>query len=85
LNRKEQMRLVVLNQVERGKGGQARIWETLDYPCGQRLKSLIEMELGQIRDEVKNIYLRLNPAELKRSSDAKLARLYETYAMKGKT
>jgi len=43
------------------------------------------MELGQIRDEVKNIYLRLNPAELKRSSDAKLARLYETYAMKGKT
>jgi len=47
------------------------------------------MESGQIRDEVrdelKDIYLSLNPAELKRNIDAKLARLYKAYAMKGKT
>ncbi len=47
------------------------------------------MESGQIRDEVrdelKDIYLSLNPAALKRNIDAKLARLYKAYAMKGKT
>ena len=47
------------------------------------------MESEQIRDEVKGklkgIYLSLNPAELKRNIDAKLAKLYKAYEEKGKT
>ena len=47
------------------------------------------MESEQIRDEAKDelkgIYLSLNPAELKRNIDAKLARLYKAYTGKGKT
>jgi hypothetical protein len=41
------------------------------------------MELGQIpeevKEELKGIYLSLNPAQLKRNIDAKLAELYQTY------
>ncbi len=44
------------------------------------------MESGQIRDETKDelkgIYLSLNPAQLKRSIDAKLAKLYRAYEEK---
>jgi hypothetical protein len=44
------------------------------------------MELDQIpwevRDELKGIYLSLNPAELKRNIDTKLAKLYQTYEEK---
>ncbi|GAH62119.1 unnamed protein product [marine sediment metagenome] len=47
------------------------------------------LESGQIRDEVKDelnaIYLSLNPARVKRNIDAKLDKLYETYAGKDKT
>lgn len=47
------------------------------------------MESGQIPDEVKEelkgIYLSLNPAQLKRSIDDKLARLYKAYEEKGRT
>jgi len=46
-------------------------------------------ESDQIRDEVKEelkgIYLSLNPAQLKRSIDDKLARLYKAYQEKGRT
>ena len=71
-----------LKSKERVGGKVKRKYEASKTPY-QRL-----MEPGQIRDEVKDelkdIYLRLNPAELKRNIDAKLARLYEAYAMKGK-
>jgi hypothetical protein len=44
------------------------------------------VESGQIQDEVKDelkgIYLSLNPAQLKRSIDAKLAKLYRAYEEK---
>ena len=46
------------------------------------------MESGQISEEVKEelkgIYLSLNPAQLKRNIDAKLDKLYEAYAGKDK-
>jgi len=72
-----------LKSKERVGGKVKRKYEDSKTPY-QRL-----MESGQIRDEVrdelKDIYLSLNPAELKRNIDAKLARLYKAYAMKGKT
>jgi hypothetical protein len=44
------------------------------------------MELGQIpeevKEELKGIYLSLNPAQLKRNIDAKLAKLYQAYREK---
>ena len=47
------------------------------------------IELGQISEEVKEqldgIYLSLNPAELKRNIDAKLAKLYQAYEAKSGT
>lgn len=39
----------------------------------------------ETREELKNIYLSLNPAELKRNIDAKLDKLYQTYEHKGRT
>ncbi len=46
------------------------------------------MESDQITDEVKEelkgIYFSLNPAQLKRSIDAKLAKLYKAYEEKRK-
>ena len=72
-----------LKSKERVGGKVKRKYEDSKTPY-QRL-----MESGQIRDEVrdelKDIYLSLNPAGLKRNIDAKLARLYKAYAMKGKT
>ena len=42
------------------------------------------MELNQLdaREELKMLYERLNPAELKRSIDKKLSLLYKTYKAK---
>ena len=36
------------------------------------------------REELKGVYLSLNPAELKRSIEAKLDKLFKTYEEKGK-
>jgi len=69
-----------LKNKERVGGRVKRKYETSKTPY-QRL-----MESKQIRDEVKDelksIYLSLNPAQLKRSIDAKLAGLYKTYEEK---
>ena len=66
-----------LKSKERVGGKVKRKYEASKTPY-QRL-----MESGQIRDEVKDelkgIYLSLNPAELKRNIDAKLAKLYKAY------
>ena len=66
-----------LKSKERVGGKVKRKYEASKTPY-QRL-----MESGQIRDEVKDelkgIYLSLNPAELKRNIDAKLAELYKAY------
>ena len=47
------------------------------------------LESTQVSDEakkeLKGIYLSLNPAELKRSIDVKLDKLYQTYEQKGRT
>jgi len=57
--------------------GQSRKYEASKTPYKRLLES------GQIRDELrdelKDIYLSLNPAQLKRSIDAKLAKLYKDY------
>jgi hypothetical protein len=66
---------------ERIGGHVKRKYDTPKTPC-QRL-----MESGQIPEEAKRqlegIYLSLNPAQLKRSIDAKLDKLYRTYERKG--
>jgi len=71
-----------LKSKERVGGRVKRKYEVAKTPY-QRL-----MESGQIRDEVRDelqgIYLSLNPARLKRNIDAKLDKLYEAYAGKGK-
>ena len=71
-----------LKSKERVGGWIKRKYEVAKTPY-QRLT-----ESGQIRDEVKDelqgIYLSLNPARLKRNIDAKLDKLYEAYAGKGK-
>jgi hypothetical protein len=90
-----------------------KLWKIFDYPCGQRLRPLIETELERLRRlgelkvsgrpkrpyeaaktpyhrliesgrlspekarELKELYLSLNPAELKRQTDRKLDRLYD--------
>jgi len=72
-----------LKSKERVGGKVKRKYELSKTPY-QRL-----LESGQIRDEVKDelnaIYLSLNPARVKRNIDAKLDKLYETYAGKDKT
>ena len=72
-----------LKSKERVGGRVKRKYEVSKTPY-QRL-----MESEQIRDEVKDelrgIYLSLNPAELKRNIDAKLAKLYKAYTDKGET
>ena len=47
----------------------------------QRLMGLNET-LEEVREELKGIYLTLNPAQLKRSIEAKLAELYQIYEEK---
>jgi len=69
------------NQV---KAALAKIWETSDYPCGQRL-----MESQQLSEEAKKklqeIYLSLNTTHLKRQIDVQLEKLYRVYEDKNKT
>jgi hypothetical protein len=50
----------------------------------QRLMESDEIP-SEVKHELKEIYLSLNPAELKRNIDAKLAKLYKAYEEKRKT
>jgi hypothetical protein len=50
----------------------------------QRLMESDEIP-AEVKDELKGIYLSLNPAELKRNIDAKLAKLYKAYEEKRET
>ena len=72
-----------LQSKERIGGKVKRKYETAKTPY-QRL-----MESDQIpqesKEELKGIYLSLNPAELKRSIDDKLAKLYKAYEEKRRT
>jgi hypothetical protein len=52
----------------------ARMWQIFDYPCGQRLKPLLEEETGRLRelgelnvsDEVADKLMRMSPATIDR-------------------
>ena len=72
-----------LKSKERVGGKVKRKYEASKTPY-QRL-----MESGQIpveiKEELEGTYLSLNPAQLKRSIDAKLAELYKAYQQKGRT
>ena len=50
----------------------------------QRLMESDEIP-SEVKHELKKIYLSLNPAELKRNIDAKLAKLYKAYEEKRET
>lgn len=67
---------------ERVEGKVKRVYDTPKTPY-QRL-----LESGQLskekEKELKELYQRLNPAELKRAIDVKLERLYQTYQRKKK-
>jgi hypothetical protein len=76
----------------------AKIWEIFDYPCGQRLKPEVRCSQDAIPDadgirtdlrggqrRATKEYLSLNSAELKRSIDAKSAKLYKAYERKKNT
>ena len=39
----------------------------------------------EVKEEIEGVYLSLNPAQLKRSIDAKLAKLYKAYEEKRRT
>ena len=32
------------------KAALARVWEIFDYPCGQRLKPILEVEVARLRE-----------------------------------
>jgi hypothetical protein len=40
---------------------------------------------GETRKQLETVYLSLNPAQLKRSIDAKLDKLYQAYEKKGRS
>jgi len=60
-----------------------RNYNTSRTPYQRLLESTQVSE--ETRKELKGIYLSLNPAELKRSIDVKLDKLYQTYKQKGRT
>ena len=68
---------------ERIGGRVKRKYDTPRTPY-QRLLESTQVS-GEIKKELKGIYLSLNPAELKRSIDVKLDKLYQTYEKKMKT
>ena len=53
----------------------AKIWEIFDYPCGQRLKTILNQELDRLRslgevscsDEIAGKLKKISPAEIDRS------------------
>jgi len=73
----------------------AKVWDIFDEPCGQRLAPLLKTEVDRLRQlmesekipeenkkELRNLYQRLNPAELKRKIDEKIHRLFKVYEEK---
>ena len=72
-----------LKSKERVGGKVKRKYEAPKTPYHRLMES--EQIRDEVKDELKGIYLSLNPAELKRNIDAKLARLYKAYADKEKT
>ena len=72
-----------LQSKERIGGKVKRRYEVAKTPY-QRLIDSNEIP-KELKDELKGIYLSLNPAELKRNIDAKLAELYQAYEEKRST
>ena len=72
-----------LQSKERIGGKVKRRYEVAKTPY-QRLIESSQMPEG-MREELKGIYLSLNPAQLKRNIDAKLAELYQAYEEKNRT
>jgi len=72
-----------LQSKERIGGKVKRRYEAAKTPY-QRLTQSSQIP-EEAKDELRGIYLSLNPAELKRNIDAKLAKLYQAYEEKRKT
>jgi hypothetical protein len=69
-----------LKSKERVGGRVKRKYEASKTPYQRLMES--EQIRDEVKDELKSIYLSLNPAQLKRSIDAKLTELYKTYEEK---
>jgi hypothetical protein len=75
--------VIKLQSKERIGGKVKRKYEAAKTPY-QRLTQSSQIP-EELKDELKGIYLGLNPAELKRNIDAKLAELYQAYGEKRRT
>jgi len=68
---------------ERVGGKIKRKYEASKTPYQRLMES--DQIPDEVKEELKGIYFSLNPAQLKRSIDNKLARLYKAYEEKGRT